>query len=93
MARALVPPNALSLGEWLSKMNLYSSDWVTSQEASVKLGFSEKSLRCWCECGYLKNGKHWHRNEEKDDALFFYQVELCKQEMSSWWGRDAFVGP
>ena len=74
-------------------MTFVNSSWVTSQEASSKLGFSEKSLRCWCECGYLRNGKHWHRIDESVDSPILFQVELCKQEMTNWWGRDAFIGP
>ncbi len=67
--------------------------WVDSQEASIYLGFSEKTLKCWCDCGYLKAGKHWRRSSQPSNDSVIYNTRLCAQEMKEWWGRDALTGP
>ncbi len=67
----------------------FSVEWMNSHEASKYLGFSEKSLKCWRECGYLKIGKHWQPEGEGINSQILYKVDLCKKEMDEWWGRDA----
>ena len=67
--------------------------WVSSQEASKELGFSEKTLKCWVNCGYLKDGKHWRYQSPKSSSKILYNIQLCQMEMNEWWGRNAFVGP
>ncbi len=70
-----------------------SSNWLCASEASKKLGFSENSLKCWRECGYLKAGKHWMKKDPGSLGLVFYNIDLCAKEMNEWWGRDAMAGP
>ncbi len=67
--------------------------WIGSEEASKKLGFSEKTLDCWRNCGYLKSGKHWKQYSNAYSAAILYNIILCEMEMDEWWGRDAIVGP
>ncbi len=67
--------------------------WVSAQEASHHLGFSEKSLECWKDCGYLKAGKHWKSKPGDTNNMTLYNLQLCKEEMHEWWGRDALAGP
>ena len=69
------------------------SKWVGASEASKELGFSENSLKCWRECGYLKAGKHWKLPLNGASTGVLYNLELCKDEMNEWWGRDALIGP
>ncbi len=67
--------------------------WVSSEQASKELGFSEKSLDCWRNCGYLKLGKHWKESPDPINKGILYNLVLCEVEMQEWWGRDAVVGP
>ena len=67
--------------------------WVKANEASKELGYSENSLNCWRKCGYLKSGKHWKFNDNESTKEILYNLPLCAQEMSEWWGRTAFTGP
>ena len=67
--------------------------WVVASDASESLGFSENTLNCWRNCGYLKADKHWKVILKNSKQTILYNVELCKEEMTQWWGRDAFVGP
>ena len=67
--------------------------WVSAQEASVKLGFSEKTLKCWINCGYLKDGKHWKHKYPNSSRSVLFNLLLCEKEMNEWWGRNALVGP
>ena len=69
------------------------SRWVNGREASCKLGFSENSLKCWRDCGYLKLGKHWQLNNYTKSDRILYNIEQCTLEMNEWWGRDAINGP
>ena len=70
-----------------------SAPWVTSSIASKDLGFSEKTLKCWRDCGYLKSGKHWKYSRARAASTVIYQIDLCREEMNQWWGRDALIGP
>ena len=70
-----------------------TSRWVASSEASKKLGFSERTLKCLRKCGYLKPGKHWRFGFASSTAQVVYNLDLCSKEMNEWWGRDALVGP
>ncbi len=69
------------------------SSWVDGKEASLKLGFSENSLKCWRDCGYLKSGKHWREDSCHNDKKVLYNIDQCTKEMNEWWGRDAITGP
>ena len=70
-----------------------NSLWADAADASIKLGFSEKSLNCWRECGYLKSGKHWIEQYNSNKKRIIYNIEQCTKEMNEWWGRDAIHGP
>ena len=69
------------------------SGWLDGAEASIRLGFSEKSLNCWRKCGYLKSGKHWKEQYYADKKRIIYDIDQCSEEMNEWWGRDAINGP
>ena len=67
--------------------------WVSSKEASLQLGFSEKTLKCLIYCGYLKAGKHWRHTYHKSSPALIFNLFYCKKEMKEWWGRNALAGP
>lgn len=66
-----------------------SHRWVSPEVASRELGFSENSLKCWRDAGYLREGKHWQLKFPLKSSQICYQVEECKKEMDEWWGRKA----
>ena len=74
-------------------MRTAKSRWVDGKEASTKLGFSENSLNCWRDCGYLKIGKHWCESRSTSVRKILYNIDQCTKEMNEWWGRDAISGP
>ena len=69
--------------------------WVSSKEASNKLGINEDILGLWRDIGYLKYGTHWKRsktNHNKNKTLdYVYHLSWCKEEMEYWKSHHAHI--
>ena len=59
------------------------SPWVTEEEASLRLGVTEKTLRKWREIGYLKPGTHWRSAPNETQIawkpIVIYHLSWCKE--------------
>ena len=70
-----------------------NSPWVSGEEASQRLGVSEKTLKFWRDVGYLKPGTHW-RSSQREHSMpwnpeVVYHLRWCKEEIDYWLAQDA----
>ena len=67
--------------------------WVSGEEASQRLGVSEKTLKLWRDVGYLKPGTHWRSSLTSHlmpwNPEVVYHLRWCKEEVDYWLAQDA----
>ena len=78
------------------------SNWITSGNASKKLGINKETLIKWRELGYLHQGTHWRKVPSRGTKMWFfrrsnaseeviYHLAWCEEVMQQWKERDARI--